>query len=95
MKIPVIQTDEFILYIEQMSDCLVIHCDVLKKWTKEVKNRLTVSFEELTERCGQPLYALHVPSDKKHEKFLKMFNFSYFKSITGVDGNDYDIYVWR
>lgn len=95
MKVPVVNTSDYILYLEELPDCLVIHCDVLTKWSKEVKKKLEVDFENLMIACNQPVYALHTPSDKKHEKFLKMFKFEYFKPFQGTDGNNYDIYVWR
>jgi hypothetical protein len=95
MKQPVIITSSYILYLEQDNGFTFIHCDVLNKWTKEVKKQLANSFKDLTIQYGQPLYALHTKEDKKHEKFLKMFDFSYLQSIKGLDGNNYDIYVWR
>jgi len=95
MKQPVISTKDFILYLEQDNGYLFIHCDVLEKWSKEVKHKLSDSFKELTEKYKQPLYALHTKTDKKHEKFLKMFNFTYLQSIVGLDNNEYDIYIWR
>jgi len=95
MKIPVITTDNFILYLEKDHGFTFIHCDILTKWTKEVKKQLFASFKTLTTQYEQPLYALHTKEDKKHEKFLKMFEFSYLSSIVGLDGNNYDIYVWR
>lgn len=95
MKIPVISTENFILYLEQDNGYLFIHCDVLNTWTKRIKQQLSNSFKELTDLYAQPLYALHTKTDKKHEKFLKMFNFSYLQTIVGLDNNEYDIYVWR
>lgn len=95
MKTPVLSVDEFVLYLEELPEGTFIHCDVTTKWSKEVKNKLKVAFELLTNEYGKELYALHTPTDKKHEKFLKMFDFSYLSSIVGTDGNDYDIYIWR
>ena len=95
MKIPVLQNDKFVLYLEQMEDCLVIHCDVLVKWTKNVKKELLDGFQKLTNMCKEPLYALHTPDDAKHKKFLEMYGFEYHSYICGKDGNKYEIYVWR
>jgi hypothetical protein len=95
MKVPVIQNNQFILYLEEVEGNLFIHCDILVKWSKEVKHNLQSWFERLTSVHGKDLYALHAPKDKKHEKFLRMFNFSYFNSFIGTDGNNYDIYIWR
>jgi len=95
MKVPVLDTDDFILYMEELEGNSFIHCDVLVKWNKTVKKKLQLAFSLLTKEYGKELYALHTPKDKKHEKFLKMFNFSYLQSFTGKDGKDYDIYIWR
>lgn len=95
MKVPVIQNKQFVLYLEDLDGNLFIHCDILSKWSKEVKQNLKNWFTRLTKECGKELYALHTPEDKKHEKFLRMFDFSYLYSITGTDGNKYDIYIWR
>lgn len=95
MKIPVLDTDDFVLYIEEVEDKSFIHCDVLERWNKTTKKKLQIAFNLLTEEYGKELYALHTPADKKHEKFLKMFDFSYLMSTNGKDGKDYDIYIWR
>ena len=95
MKVPVLKTNEYILYIEDYNGDWFIHCDVLVKWTKEVKQKLQQGFNVLTKECGKELYALHSPDDKKHEKFLKLFKFNYVNSFKGSDQNIYDVYVWR
>jgi hypothetical protein len=95
MKVPVLSVDEFVLYLEELPEGTFIHCDVTAKWSKQVKSKLKIAFELLTTEYGKELYALHTPTDKKHEKFLKMFDFSYLSSIVGTDGNEYDIYIWR
>jgi hypothetical protein len=95
LKIPVLDTDDFVLYLEEVGENSFIHCDVLSKWNKITKQRLKLAFNLLTQEYGKELYALHTPADKKHEKFLKMFDFSYLQSIKGNDGNDYDVYLWR
>jgi hypothetical protein len=95
MKTPIVQTNEFILYFEDYNESVFIHCDVLVKWNKEVKKNLKLWFDRITEQYGKEIFALHTPEDKKHEKFLKMFDFSYLKSVVGLDNKNYDIYIWR
>lgn len=95
MKVPVLDTDDFVLYLEEVNGDTFIHCDVLEKWNKTTKKKLKLAFDLLTSEYGKELFALHTPADKKHEKFLKMFDFSYLMSTKGIDGNDYDIYTWR
>lgn len=95
MKIPVVKTKDFIIYLEEDCGLTFIHCDVLTKWTKEVKRSLQECFNILTKEYGKELYALHSPKDKKHKKFLKLFDFNYVDSFEGTDTNIYDVYVWR
>lgn len=95
MKVTVVSTDEFVIYLEKDNGFVFIHCDVLVKWTKQVKKHLMEKFTELALNNGTSLYALHSPDDSKHEKFLKLYGFSYLQSIIGLDNNHYDIYVWR
>jgi len=95
MKQPVITTKDFILYLENDNGFNFIHCDILTKWSKQVKKQLTEQFNNLTSFLQQPLYALHTRTDKKHEKFLKLYGFTYYTSMLGQDKNEYDIYIWR
>jgi hypothetical protein len=95
MKIPVITTPEYVLYLEEYQGNMFVHCDLLVKWTKEVKQRLQEAFNILSKEYGKELYALHTPEDKKHKKFLQMFGFVYCASFIGTDGKEYEIYIWR
>lgn len=95
MKVPVISTNNFILYLEDNEGFVFIHCDVLTKWTKDVKKELQKAFQVLTAEWNKELFALHNPKDKKHKKFLNLFKFTFFKSIKGFDNNVYDVYIWR
>ena len=47
MKQPVVSTNEFIIYLEEDNGFTFIHCDVLTKWTKQVKQHLMNKFTEL------------------------------------------------
>jgi hypothetical protein len=95
LKLPVLSTKEFVIYLEENNGFFFIHCDVNVTWSKKVKRKLQIAFDMITKNWEKELYAIHTPNDKKHEKFLKMFNFNFFKKIEGLDGNDYHIYVWR
>lgn len=95
MKIPFIRENEFIIYIEDYCSSLFIHCDVLVPWSKTVKQKLTNSFNKLTETIQQPIHAIHTKEDKKHYKFLKLFNFTYLFTAKGTDNKEYEVYIWR
>jgi hypothetical protein len=95
MKTPIVNREHFIIYLEEVDGFIFIHCDVLSKWTKTIKKELQEEFDKITKKLNTDLFALHTPNDNKHIKFLKMFGFTWFKNIKGIDNNYYDIYVWR
>ena len=92
MKVPVVDTKDFIIYLEDYQDNTFIHCDVKSKWSKTVKKELTQAFNKLDKK---ELYALHLPGDNKHSKFLDLFNFKYLHSLEGKDNTQYDVFIWR
>jgi hypothetical protein len=95
LKIPIVNREYYIIYLEDYLGLTFIHCDVKSKWTKTVKQELLQSFKDLTTSLNKEIYALHSPEDNKHKKFLEMFNFKYFNTVVGNDNNEYQIYVWR
>lgn len=92
VKVPVVTTKNFIIYLEEYEGNTFIHCDVTSKWTKTVKKELMKAFNNLDKK---ELLALHKQSDKKHEKFLQLFNFNYLNSFEGKDNTQYDVFIWR
>lgn len=92
-KVPVIvRSGAYTVYFERTSGLTFIHCDVLCPWTKEIKQRLSADWKALRALHEGPIYALHTPSDTKHEKFLLMMGFHYAASFIGHDGSPHDIY---
>ena len=47
MKVPVIENDDFIIYLENYEDTVFIHCDVLTKYTKTLRKKLLENLELL------------------------------------------------
>jgi hypothetical protein len=66
VKVPVVTTKDFIIYLEDYQNNTFIHCDVTSKWTKTVKKNLTEAFNKLDKK---ELLALHKQSDKNIENF--------------------------
>jgi hypothetical protein len=95
IKIPVLTTKEFVLYLEDVNDNTFIHCDIRTKWDKELKHNLGFSFKILLSLINRKINALHDTKDKKHKKFLELFDFNREYSIIGNDGKEYDIYSRR
>lgn len=93
MKLPVVNTNEFIIYLELVNNSLVfIHCDVFK-WSKKVKQDLLDKWGQLCLLHDRPIYAYHYLGDNKHLKFLKMTGFKLVKEGFSSDLRQIQIYV--
>jgi hypothetical protein len=94
MKTPVIYNTYYTVYFENYRGATFVHCDCAK-WTKEIKKQLRQDFNKLLSIHRNDVYALHELNDAKHEKFLKVFGFSFLSEFIGVDGLARHIYVRR
>jgi hypothetical protein len=65
------------------------------KWNKTVKNQLKIDFDKLFKSYKKDIYAIHEVGDTKHEKFVKIFGFEYFKDFVGLDGKSRQMFVRR
>jgi hypothetical protein len=90
MKIPIVQTNEFILYLEYFNKMYWLHTDVFK-WSAEVKKNYVRELNKLQSLLNAPLYGL-VDNDKLG-KFGETIGFVYVKDLIGNDGNVYKIYT--
>lgn len=95
MKVPVIENDDFIIYLENYEDTVFIHCDVLTKYTKTIRKKLLENLELLVSLRKSQVFAIHEPEDHKHRKFLQSMRFDYLKSVTAINGQELDIYIHR
>lgn len=86
MKIPVVKSQDFTIYLEPYQGHTFIHCDVYH-WTKTVKKALKAAFQSVLKIAPDP-FAIVTPGDPKHQKFLNMFGFSPFSKLNGYT-------VWR
>jgi hypothetical protein len=65
------------------------------KWSKTVKNQLKIDFDKLFKFYKKDIYAIHEVGDTKHEKFVKIFGFEYFKDFVSLDGKSRQMFVRR
>lgn len=91
MKIPVVIRDDYTLYLEDYLGFWFIHCDC-SKWTKTVKRSM---HKDLIDMQREDFYAIHEIGDKKHEKFLRLFDFEYLEDFVGADNKLRQRYVRR
>lgn len=91
--IPIIQTDDYRVCLQQSGSYPIVHCDILTRWTKQVKNDLVRDWEAFRSLANSPMLTLHwEDQDNKHIKFLEMMGFEYSHSITR-DGKSVDVYL--
>ena len=92
MKTPVIQSDNYIVYLEYFADLSFIHCDCYH-WNKTVKAALLADLDKLFEIHRKPILAIHDVGDKKHLKFLRMVGFTFYNTIKGSDNIMRHLYI--
>ena len=90
LKVPVVKRKHFTIMLEETTEGTFIHCDVTK-YNASVRKELLDTFCDLGWLHGGPIYALHDFTDRKHEKFLKMFGFKYLKDMPNLQ----QIWIWR
>ena len=58
-----------------------------------MKQELQRDFEILKALHGGLIFAFHEINDTKHEKFLRMFGFTYVEDVIGLDGVQRQLFV--
>ena len=92
MKTPVINTDDYTVYLEYFSNNTFIHCDCYR-WTKTVKQHLKAAVDKLVDIHGKPIFAIHELNDNKHLRFLGMMDFKYHSEFIGDDKQTRQLFV--
>ena len=89
-KVPIIVQDEYIVYCEPNKYGVIVHCDVLVSWTKEVKTKLQQQWKQLRElHSNKRMIAIHYPEQGiKHIKFLQMMGFRFHH-----DNDKFKVYI--
>jgi hypothetical protein len=91
-KVPVIVRKDYTVYLERTSGLTFIHCDVHSRWSPSVRFDLMHDWQSFKLLHRAPIYALHTPGDRKHEKFLRLFGFSFEGSFTDPAMGPTEIY---
>jgi hypothetical protein len=94
MKVPVIYNHDYTVFFEHYQGATYIHCECAK-WDKRIKSQLKKDFDALAKIHRNNIYALHELGDKKHEKFLAIFGFGFYKEFIGANEKRMCIYVRR
>ena len=91
VKKPVVTTEDYTIYLEEDCGFWFIHCDC-QRWTNSIRKKMLNDLEKIQK---DDLFAIHEHSDKKHEKFLRLFKFAFLKDFTGLDGKLRQLYIRR
>ena len=89
-KFPVVNRQEYIMYLELFSNLYWLHTDVFK-WSAEIKKHYIKDLNQLQSLLNAPLYGL-VDNDKLG-KFGETLGFRYIRDLLGNDGHMYKIYT--
>jgi len=94
VKIPVITTDYYIIYTEDVNGLLFVHMDVLK-WTKSIKKEFSKDWNDWARKQKQNIYAMPFIDDEKMGKFVSMIGFELLENHKCLDGITRKLYLWR
>ena len=92
IKVPVITSDNYVVYFENYDGFTFVHCDCFG-WSKTIKNSLKEDWEQLVKIHRRDIYALHEIDDHKHLKFLNLFGFVFHAVLPMKDGSEKHLYV--
>jgi len=90
-KVPVVNREDYTMYIEYHSGFLWLHSDV-RKWTSKVKIKYLEDLHLLQHLVNVPLFGLAHEDDKKLIKFGQSIGFEFKQPLLGQDNRMYHIY---
>jgi len=91
MKVPVVNKEEYIIYLEYFNEMYWLHTDVFK-WSSSVKKKYLEDLNTLQSLLDTTMYGLVEQENIKLGKFGETIGFRYLKNLLGNDGNSYRIY---
>jgi hypothetical protein len=92
MKIPVIVTKDYIIYLEYFNKMYWLHTDVFK-WTKSIKEQYLENLNRLQKWINADLFGL--VDTQKLGKFGNKIGFTFLENVTGLDNNQYKVFIRR
>ena len=91
MKVPVVNREDYTMFLELHDKLLWFHTDV-RKWTSQVKTKFLEDLNLLQHLVSVPLVGLVEETNTKLAKFGKSIGFEYQQDILGIDNKMYYIY---
>jgi len=93
-KKPVIITNDYIIYTEDVNGLLFVHMDVFR-WTKSVKKSFTKVWSDWAKSKKQSIYAMPFIDDEKMRKWAVITGFKVIENHKCLDGVTRKLYLWR
>lgn len=90
-KVPVVNREQYTMYLEMYEGFLWFHTDV-RKWTSKIKKKYIEDLNKLQEELSPFIVALIREDNTKLAKFAKSINFNYETTIKGLDNMNHYIY---
>lgn len=91
IKIPVVNREDYTMYLELCEGMLWFHTDV-RKWTPEVKKKYLVDLQTLQDLVAVPLAALVEEDNIKLAKFGKSIGWIKINQLN-INDKKYDVYT--
>ena len=91
MKLPVVNRDDYVMYLEQYADMLWFHTDV-HRWSSEVKQKYLEDLNLLQYLVNIPLVALVEEDNHKLAKFGKVTGWTKFDKVV-FNNIEYDVFT--
>lgn len=91
-KVPVCRRGGYTIYLQDIDGTTWAHCDV-RQWSVSIAKRFIADADAIMEMQAGPIYALNEPAgDRKHQKFLGLMGFQFFKNLPAIHGGEIPIF---
>lgn len=92
MKVPVINRQEYQVYLEAYANALWVHCDV-SKFSSGILKDMDKTWKDLMGLLQSDLYVLYSPHINQPSKhFISRYGFYKYKDIVDKNGNPKEIW---
>lgn len=93
MKTPVLQAEDYVVYVEIVQGLTFIHMDVFK-WTKRVKEEFLHNWLSWASQQSRPLYAMPFIDNAKMDKWCSLCGFKLLEMHHCTDGVIRKLFKW-
>ncbi|MFM7468524.1 MAG: hypothetical protein ACKO37_03365 [Vampirovibrionales bacterium] len=91
MKIPIVNKDDYIIWLEYFEDAYWAHVNVFR-WSANVKRSYVRDLDRVQNLIEDDLFGIAEANNQKLIRFGQMSGFHYLKAFTGTDQKDYKVF---